>query len=73
VRFHDLRHTYGSSLASQGLSLAIVSKVMGHANQATSARYARPDNRVLVGVRDAVNRQFGRTPDDPQNDWRTPS
>lgn len=73
VRFHDLRHTYGSSLASQGLSLAIVSKVMGHANQATSARYSRPDNRVLGGVRDAVNRQFGRTSDDPQNEWRTPS
>ena len=32
VRFHDLRHTYGSSLASEGLSLAIISKVMGHAD-----------------------------------------
>ncbi|MEO8378280.1 MAG: site-specific integrase, partial [Acidobacteriota bacterium] len=59
VRFHDLRHTYGSSLASEGLSLAIISKVMGHADQATTARYARPDARVLGAVRDVLNRRHG--------------
>jgi integrase len=73
VRFHDLRHTYGSSLASQGLSLAIVGKVMGHANQATTARYARPDDRVLVGVRDAVDRLHGGSRDTSQSERRTPS
>ncbi len=56
-RFHDLRHTYGSSLASEGLSLAIIGKVMGHMDEATTARYARPDNRVLDAVRHAVNRR----------------
>jgi integrase len=73
VRFHDLRHTYGSSLASDGLSLAIISKVMGHANQATTARYARPDNRVLVAVRDAVDRQHGGAREVSQTERRTPS
>lgn len=58
VRFHDLRHTYGSSLASDGLSLAIISKVMGHADQATTARYARPDNRVLEAVRQSTDRRY---------------
>jgi len=57
VRIHDLRHTYGSSLASDGLSLAIIGKVMGHADQATTARYARPDNRVLEAVRQSVDRR----------------
>lgn len=56
VRFHDLRHTYGSSLASDGLSLAIIAKVMGHMDQATTARYARPDNRVLEAVRRSIDR-----------------
>jgi integrase len=58
VRFHDLRHTYGSSLSSDGLSLAIIGKVMGHKHQATTARYARPDNRVIGKVRQSVNRLF---------------
>jgi len=56
VRFHDLRHTYGSSLASDGLSLAIIGKVMGHMDESTTARYARPDNRVLEAVRQSLNR-----------------
>lgn len=63
VRFHDLRHTYGSSLASDGLSLAIISKVMGHASQATTARYARPDARVFEAVREALDRRHGGTHD----------
>lgn len=58
VRFRDLRHTYGSSLSSDGLSLAIIGKVMGHKHQATTARYARPDNRVIGKVRQSVNRLF---------------
>jgi len=56
-RFHDLRHTYGSSLASDGLSLAIIGKVMGHMDESTTARYARPDNRVLDAVRQSVDRR----------------
>ncbi len=57
-RFHDLRHTYGSSLASDGLSLAIIGKVMGHKDESTTARYARPDNRVLEAVRASINQRY---------------
>lgn len=59
VRFHDLRHTYGSSLASDGLSLAIIGKVMGHSDTATTARYARPDKRVLDPVRKSIDDRYG--------------
>jgi integrase len=59
VRFHDLRHTYGSSLASDGLSLAIIGKVMGHTDQATTARYSRPDQRVLDPVRKSMDDRYG--------------
>lgn len=32
VRFHDLRHTYASMLAAQGVRPEVVAKLMGHAN-----------------------------------------
>jgi integrase len=57
VRFHDLRHTFGSDLANAELPLPFIGKVMGHANPATTARYARPDKRVLDRVRQALNRE----------------
>jgi len=57
VRFHDLRHTFGSDLASAELPLPFIGKVMGHSNPATTARYARPDSRVLDRVRQALDRE----------------
>jgi len=56
LRFHDLRHTFGSDLATAGLPLPFIGKVMGHTNPATTARYARPDAIVLDKVRDALDR-----------------
>lgn len=40
VRIHDLRHTYASILASAGLSLPIIGRLLGHTQAATTARYA---------------------------------
>jgi integrase len=40
VRLHDLRHTYASVLASQGLSLHIIGALLGHTQPQTTARYA---------------------------------
>jgi integrase len=55
LRFHDLRHTFGSDLVNAEVPLPFIGKVMGHANPATTARYARPDARVLKRVREALN------------------
>lgn len=43
LRFHDLRHTFGT-LAAQGFDLVNVQAMMGHADSRTTARYlhARP-------------------------------
>ncbi len=43
LRFHDLRHTFGT-LAAQGFDLVKVQAMMGHADSRTTARYlhARP-------------------------------
>jgi integrase len=40
ARLHDLRHTYASVLASQGLSLPIIGALLGHTQPQTTARYA---------------------------------
>jgi site-specific recombinase XerD len=40
VRIHDLRHTYASILASAGLSLPIIGRLLGHTQAATTQRYA---------------------------------
>ena len=39
LRFHDLRHTYGSLLASGGVSVTDIQAAMGHADVQTTARY----------------------------------
>jgi len=44
LRFHDLRHTYGSLLAAAGVDLVTIQAAMGHGALATTGRYlhARP-------------------------------
>ncbi len=44
LRFHDLRHTYGSLLAAAGIDLVSIQAVMGHSALTTTSRYlhARP-------------------------------
>ena len=44
LRFHDLRHTYGSLLAAAGVDLVTIQAAMGHSALATTGRYlhARP-------------------------------
>jgi integrase len=44
LRFHDLRHTYGSLLAAGGVDVVTIKEAMGHSALTTTARYlhARP-------------------------------
>ena len=48
LRFHDLRHTYGSLLVAGGIDLASVKAAMGHSRISTTERYlhARPANAL---------------------------
>ena len=48
LRFHDLRHTYGSLLASRGIDLVTIQAAMGHAALSTTSRYlhARPASEL---------------------------
>lgn len=55
-RFHDLRHTYGSRLAAYGAPRSEIAHLLGHADEATTARYihAGDDGRRLSLVREAL-------------------
>lgn len=54
-RFHDLRHTFGSTLASQGVSLQLIAKALGHASVRMSERYARPSEASLQEIKRALD------------------
>ncbi len=63
LRFHDLRHTYGSLLVAGGIDLASVKSAMGHSRITTTERYlhARPAGeladrftRALGGLESAI-------------------
>jgi integrase len=44
LRFHGLRHTFGSLLAMRGVDVVTIQKAMGHSALSTTSRYlhARP-------------------------------
>jgi integrase len=50
LRFHDLRHTYGSLLVAGGIDLVSVKAAMGHSRITTTERYlhARPAGELAV-------------------------
>jgi integrase len=47
LRFHDLRHTFGSLLAASGVDVVTIQKAMGHSALTTTSRYlhARPASK----------------------------
>jgi integrase len=59
LRFHDLRHTYGSLLVAGGIDLPSVKAAMGHSRLSTTERYlhARPAGELA----DRFTRAFAGT------------
>ena len=45
VRLHDLRHSFATEAVRQGIPLAVVSKLLGHANIEMTMRYAHASNK----------------------------
>ena len=60
VRIHDLRHSFASFGAGSGLGLPIVGKLLGHATQRMTARYAHLDNDPLRRASENIARQISK-------------
>ena len=56
MRLHDLRHTHASILISGGASLALVGKMLGHTQAATTLKYSHFHDRPLQEAADTVAR-----------------
>lgn len=64
MRWHDLRHTYGSLLAASGEELVTIKSAMGHANISTTEVYlhARPATELAARFTSAFASQRVREP-----------
>jgi integrase len=65
VRFHDLRHTFGTRLAASGESMRTIQEFLGHADSKTTQIYTHyaPSEREV----EMVNRAFA-----PSASWNNP-
>jgi len=54
VRLHDLRHSFASLAASQGVSLQMIGKLLGHSVPATTARYSHLTRDAAAAVNDQL-------------------
>lgn len=66
VRLHDLRHTFASHLASGGVSLAVIGRLLGHTQAQTTQRYAHLADDPLRRAVDSFGSKLTRDDDAPQ-------
>lgn len=54
LRIHDLRHSFASAGASDGQSLVVIGKLLGHSQSSTTERYAHMAGDSLRQASDAI-------------------
>ncbi len=54
VRLHDLRHTFASQAAMQGIPLPVVARLLGHAQVQMTLRYAHVSDRDVEAAAERV-------------------
>lgn len=63
VRIHDLRHTFASFAAANGMSLHMIGKLLGHSSTQTTRRYAHlAESTVKVAANDVASAIAGHMP-----------
>src|SRR5690606_6425773 len=66
VRLHDLRHSFASVAAAEGLSLPVIGALLGHSQPATTARYAHFASDPIAKANAVVSGQIARALRQPQ-------
>lgn len=54
VRLHDLRHSYASIAIQNGINLAHIGRLLGHALPETTQRYAHITDQCVVDAAETV-------------------
>lgn len=54
-RFHDMRHTFASRLASAGVPIQVIARALGHMSSRTAEKYARPSEAALESILSALD------------------
>jgi integrase len=54
-RFHDPRHTAACTLASAGVSLQVIPKILGHTSSKMTERYVRVNAAAVAEARRALD------------------
>ena len=63
LRFHDLRHEYGSRLGDADVNLKKIARLMGHARTQQTERYVHPtDDGLLAATEIAARTRSGIVP-----------
>lgn len=60
VRIHDLRHAFASVAATQGQSLLLIGRLLGHAQPQTTDRYAHLAASPMVSAADRIAGEIAR-------------
>lgn len=68
LRFHDLRHTFGTDLVNSGADISIVKQLMGHKSIMSTMRYVHPSEERMRKVLENRDKIF----DDDTNLTQTP-
>ena len=59
VRLHDLRHSFASVGARSGESLLVIGKVLGHATQSATGRYAHLSDDPVRAATESIAAHIG--------------
>ena len=57
VRFHDLRHTFATRMADDGMEMQGLAKILGHTDIAMTYRYYHLTQKVKDKMRDILNKR----------------
>lgn len=58
ARIYDLRHSFASAGAADGLSLPVIGKLLGHASPKTTQRYVHLDDELLREATTAIGKRI---------------
>ena len=73
LRWHDLRHTFGTRLGEAGFSEAVIAELMGHTSVSTTRRYTHGTERAKRAAVEAARAGSGTTCHNPATKEERPA